>query len=211
MSGQDDSHGKKHGQHGHGQHGHHGHKFDPAKLEKLRDPERLETQNPDTLWQAIGAGEDAVVVDVGAGIGFFALPIARRVSRGWVYACDILPVMLEYVRKAQEREQVRNLTPVLCGEVHVPLPSGLADVVLMVNLHHEFDAPDRTLAEARRLLKPGGVLAALDWKKIDTPHGPPLDVRLEPAAVAAQMRAAGFTDPREHDLFPQHWFLTARA
>ncbi|MDH4247904.1 MAG: class I SAM-dependent methyltransferase [Deltaproteobacteria bacterium] len=200
-------HGAEPGHHHHGQ----GHKFDPANLEKLRDPERLQWQNPEALWRAIGAKPDAVVVDVGAGIGFFSLPFARLAPQGWVYACDILPVMLEYLRKGMEHEKVPNITPVLCGEVKVPLPSGLADVVLMVNLHHEFHKPVDSLSEARRVLKSGGVLAAVDWKKMETPHGPPQGVRVETDTVKKHLKASGFRDFTEHDILPHHWFLTARV
>ena len=54
----------------------HGHKFDVAKLDRLRDPERLNYLNPDKIWQAIGGADLRTVVDIGAGIGFFAIPFA---------------------------------------------------------------------------------------------------------------------------------------
>ncbi|MDH5751150.1 MAG: class I SAM-dependent methyltransferase [Deltaproteobacteria bacterium] len=201
----------KHHPHG-GRPGHHhfkGHKFDPARLEKLRDPERLLTLPPDLIWETTGAHRDAVVVDLGCGPGYFALPFAKKALRGWVYACDILPVMLEYIRRASADEGAANITPVLCGEAHVPLPDGLADLVFMANMHHEFDDPQRALRESRRLLRPGGRLAALDWKPEETPHGPPLEVRFHPGDVADQLRAAGFSGVAEHDILPHNWFLTA--
>lgn len=205
--------GHRHGhKHGHGGGEGTGYKFDPARLEKLRDPERLETQNPEAVWAVLAEGGPVrTVVDVGAGVGFFAVPFAQRLPPGgWVYGCDILPEMLLHLREAARQHQVRNLAPVLCDEAHIPLPDGLADVVFMCNLHHEFDHPQASLAEAHRLLAPGGQVAVIDWKPEETPHGPPLDVRIPPPRVRGQLEQVGFGDVREHDVMPWHYYLTAR-
>jgi SAM-dependent methyltransferase len=209
-------HGHAHGhshEHGHG-HGHgagSGHKFDPARLERLRDPARLATQNPEAIWAVLSAGLAVrTVVDLGAGIGFFALPFARRLPGGTVYACDVNPEMLRYLEEAIRQAGAQNVQPVQTEEVHVPLPDGVADVVLMINLHHELDFRAGTLAECRRLLRPGGRIALIDWKPIQTEHGPPLEVRFAPSAVQAELEAAGFSAVAVHAIMPEHWCLTAQ-
>ena len=186
-----------------------GHKFDISKLERMSDPERLVTQNPDAIWAVLA---DRLIintlVDIGVGIGFFAIPFARKIKRGKVYGCDLHPEMLKYLEAAIEKEGVDNVEPVLCGEVEVPLEDGVADVVMMVNLHHELDFRDRSLAECRRLLRAGGKVAVIDWKPIQTEHGPPLRIRIPPEQVRQELAAAGFQDPAEHDIMPNHYFLT---
>ncbi len=125
-----------------------GHKFDPSRLERLRDPERLRKQSPDALWDVLTAGlEVRTLVDLGVGIGFFAIPFARRVPDGKVYGCDVNPEMLDYLREALRQAEVGNIEPVQSEEVAVPLADGAADALYMVNLHHELDFRERTLGE----------------------------------------------------------------
>ena len=186
-----------------------GHKFDISRLERLRDPERLETMNPDKIWAVLADGLIInTLVDIGVGIGFFAIPFARKIKRGKVYGCDLHPEMLKYLEAAMEKEGVDNIEPVRCGEVEVPLEDGIADVVIMVNLHHELDFRDRSLAECRRLLRSGGKVAVIDWKPIQTEHGPPMEIRIPPEQVLEELTAAGFQRTAEHDIMPNHYFLT---
>ncbi len=208
--GQGQSHSHRHShkhshRRGHGS----GHKFDISRLERLRDPERLETLNPDKIWAAISEGlEVNTLVDLGVGIGFFAIPFARKIPGGTVYGCDLNPQMLEYLTAASEQEKVDNIRPIQTAEVEVPLEDGLADLVIMVNLHHELDFRDRTLAECRRLLREGGRIAVVDWAPIETEHGPPLEVRIPPDQVRAELEAAGFRAIAEHEILPQHYCIT---
>lgn len=195
----------------HGKHPHHGYKFNPALLERLRDPERLRYLNPDAVWEVLAARPITTLIDLGAGIGFFAIPFARKLPEGRVYACDSSAEMLEHLKAALREHSVSNATPVLTGEVRVPLEDGLADAVLMANLHHELDHPEATLAECRRLLKPCGIVALIDWKPEPTPMGPPLEARIPPETASEQLRRAGFLDIARHDILPYHYFLTAAA
>ena len=184
-----------------------GHKFDISRLERLRDPERLETMNPDKIWAVLVDGLIInTLVDIGVGIGFFAIPFARKIKRGKVYGCDLHPEMLKYLEAAMEKEGVDNIEPVRCGEVEVPLEDGIADVVMMVNLHHELDFRDRSLAECRRLLRSGGKVAVIDWKPIQTEHGPPMEIRIPSEQVLEELTAAGFQRTAEHDIMPNHYF-----
>jgi len=191
-------------------HGHqHGHKFDIANLDKLRDPERLRYLNPEAVWSVIGAGPPRVLVDIGVGLGFFAIPFARHMREGIVFGCDISAEMLNRLQEVLEAEGVSNVTPIHSEEVRIPLGDQLADVVFMSNLHHELDHPEASLDECRRLLRPGGLLVVIDWKPEETPMGPPLEVRIAPERVREQLEAAGFQAVTRHDPLPYHYFITA--
>ena len=187
----------------------HGHKFDISKLDKLKDPERLKAQNPDKIWEAIGGSGAETLVEIGAGIGFFAIPFARKIPQGRVYACDISGEMLEHLAGEIEKAGIENIVEVKTGEVDVPLDDGMADIVTMFNLHHELDHPNDSLTECSRLLKPGGGLAIIDWKAEETPKGPPVNIRIPEEKVTEQLKTANFEQIRSHPILPDHYLITA--
>ncbi len=182
-------------------------KFDPKKLAKLIDPKRLERENPDLIWDTLALKDPRVLVDIGAGTGFFAVPFSRKLPRGKVYACDISEIMLAWMKDHLPPDCRGKVIPLKMEESTVPLPENTADLVFTVNLHHELEAPEELLREAHRLLKPGGTLAVIDWKKEPTGDGPPLATRVAEATVAAQMEASGFTGVTRHAVLPCHSFL----
>lgn len=183
--------------------------LDPARIERLRDPARLETLHPDEIWQVLPPVEAGAIVDIGAGVGYLALPFARRFPRARVYGCDILAGMLELLGEAAREEGLDNLETVLMEETRVPLPDGLADLVTMAQVHHELNDPPALLADCHRLLKPGGRLAIIDWKGAETGKGPPRERRVPEATIQAQLAAAGFREVAAHERFPHHSFHTA--
>jgi ubiquinone/menaquinone biosynthesis C-methylase UbiE len=154
----------------------------------LEAPERRREQDPEGLWERIGLRPGDVVVDVGAGSGYFAIPAARRVGpQGRVYAVDLSVELVELVRERARSAGLVQLEARASSLEHIPLPDGLADLVLLANVLH--DIPPSTVGEAVRLLRPGGRLIDLDWKKEPGASGPPESVRLSPSE--AEHRLAG--------------------
>lgn len=182
--------------------------FDEARLERLRDPDRLVTQNPERIWSVLADRPPRTLVDLGTGIGFFAIPFARRMPDGLLYACDVKEEALRYLREAIRREGVTNIVPVLSEPVYVPLEDAIADVVVMINLHHHLPSRPGTLAQCRRLLRMGGKVTVIDWKTIPTAKGPPQESRIPPAQVRVELHAAGFREVSEHDVLPEHYIVT---
>jgi ubiquinone/menaquinone biosynthesis C-methylase UbiE len=185
-------------------------KFDPKKLVKLNDPKRLEYLNPDLIWDKAGIKNPSVLIDIGAGTGFFALLFGKKMKKGKVYACDISDEMLSWLEDNLPRESKGRVIPVKMEESSVPLPDAMADLVYMINLHHELEEPRRILGEALRLLKRGGKLLILDWKREKTPEGPPLEIRVTEEAIESQMRNAGFRDVIKYAVLPYHHFLVGK-
>jgi predicted O-methyltransferase YrrM len=121
-----------HGGHHHGSHSHghekRGHKFNPAMLDRLRDPGRLRWMNPGGVWAVLTLWNFrpiGTLVDLGAGLGFFAIPFARRMPYGQVYACDSSPEMLEHLKAELAEHRAANVIPVLTEEVRIPLPNNM--------------------------------------------------------------------------------------
>lgn len=187
----------------------HTQKFDPKKLAKLNNPERLNRENPELIWKTLNISSPEVVIDIGAGTGFFAIPFSRKMPWGKVYACDISDEMLQWMHDNLPQDCRQSVIPLKMAESSVPLPDGQADLVLMVNLHHELEAPSSLLHEIMRLLKPGGKVAVIDWKDEETPDGPPVAIRVSEASIREQLQQTGFSDIQAHHNLPFHHFLSA--
>ncbi len=185
-------------------------KFDPRHIHKLNDPKRLETIPPDVLWGLADLKAPEVMVDIGAGTGFFAVPFADKVKGGKVYACDTVDLMIAYMENNLPEAYNGRIIPVKSSETKIPLPDELSDLVYMINLHHELEHPKALLAEARRLLRPGAKMMIVDWKPEKTPEGPPLSIRIPPSEVVEQMTAVGLESGRAPDRLPWHYIVIGR-
>jgi len=193
----------------------HGKRFPFDKVAKLDAPERRALQPPGRTIDALDLAAGAVVADLGAGTGYFALPVARQLAElgdGAVLALDVEPRMLELLAgraaEAELGELVRTVE--VPGSGPLPLADGSVDRVLLANVAHEL--PDRaaTFAELGRILRPGGFLLIVDWSP-DGPfdHGPPADHRVDPATIDRELAASGFT--RTHLQALYEGFFAIRA
>ena len=182
-------------------------KFDPAKLAKLNDPKRLTIMSPDLLWDTLGLSDPKVIVDIGAGTGFFAVAFSKKMRQGTVYACDISDVMLDWMKENLPADLKDSVVPLKMEETNVPLPDGIADLVYMINLHHELDSPKDIIAECHRLLKKGGTLMIIDWKKEEMEEGPPLAIRVTEDDIRSVVHEDGFTNVASHSVLPYHHFV----
>ncbi len=169
-------------------------KFDVAKLEKLNDPGRFDSIRPEVMWAALGGPSPGVIVEIGAGTGLFSARFAEMAPEATVFAVDTEPAMLEWMRTNRPEVAEGRIVVVGSEEARVPLDDGLADVVVMINLHHELAEPAAIYREAHRLLKPGGRVLVADWAARETPRGPSLNVRVTADALAGMLETAGFTE-----------------
>lgn len=185
-------------------------KFDPAKLERLEGAHRHERERPRELVALAGLDEGAVVLDLGAGTGFFARVFLAEVPRSRVLACDQSPEMLRHLAETEAPRWGERLEIHGCEEIRVPLDDAVADCVFWANLYHELHDPRASLAEARRLLRPGGKIMIVDWKAEETPHGPKAPHRVPVETVMQDLAAGGFVEVEEHGLLAQHHVVTAR-
>ena len=159
------------------------------------------------VWDHARLTTGETVVDLGAGTGFFALVAARRVGAvGRVYAVDTSEELVGLLRERRTQEGLPQLVPVLSTPGTIPLRSNIADALLLANVLH--DVPSSTVAEAVRLLRPGGRVINVDWKKEDTPGGPPFELRLRPEDAAARFAEHGLELDGVWELGPWHYGLT---
>ena len=131
-------------------------------------PEREAEEQPDAALDAIGISKGEVVADIGAGAGYMTWRLAGRVGpSGKVYANDIQPQMLELLRHNMEARNLHNVETVLGTAEDPRLPIAAIDLVLLVDVYHEFSEPQKMLRRIRESLKPGGRLVLLEYRAED--------------------------------------------
>jgi ubiquinone/menaquinone biosynthesis C-methylase UbiE len=174
------------------------------------EAERRQWQNPESILAVAGLKPAMTFVDLGCGNGFFAVPGARIVGEaGRVYGVDADPELIEELRQRAKTEGLKNiiLTTGHAEDTHPCMQC--ADMVFMGNVLHDFDDPVRALQNARRVLKPDGVLVNVDWKDEPSPMGPPMSMRFSPARASGLIEGAGFTAGRPQDVGIYHYLILA--
>lgn len=146
------------------------------------------------------------VADIGAGTGYFAFRLAPLVDT--VFAVDIQPEMLNFISYRMKEQGIDNVIPVR-GDIDDPnLAPDTIDLALLVDAYHEFSHPLEMLTALRGALKPGAVLALVEYRAED-PTVPikPLHKMTE-AQAKAELAFAGFRWLETRDLLPrQHLML----
>lgn len=171
----------------------------------VRDTREAE-EHPDQALDELKIGKGWTVADVGAGVGYMSWRLAARVGPGGkVYANDIQPGMLELLKKNMQVRHISNVVAVL-GESDDPkLPIGQMDLVLLVDVYHEFNQPQKMLRHIRESLKADGRMVLLEYRAED-PNVPILPLhKMTVAQVKGEIEPEGFrlnkvieTLPRQH-------------
>ena len=166
------------------------------------------------LLQALAIKPGQQICDIGFGNGFYTLELARMVGpSGTVYAVDIQPEMLRMLAHGAAAEGLANIRPILGTAVDPRLPPGKLDLVLCVDVYHEFSHPAEMLARIRESLAEDGRLVLAEFRGED-PAVPikPLH-KMTKEQVLKELEPAGFRLDRSFDRLPwQHllFFATVR-
>ena len=155
-------------------------RFDDAEkwAKEFDKPERDAWQKPDEVVDALHLDRASSVADVGAGTGYFAARIAKRIPDGKVFAADVEPDMVRYLGERAGREHLANLVPVQASADASNLPEPV-DLILVVDTYHHIGHRIAYFAKLKSSLRPGGRLAIIDFKA-DSPIGPPVEHRISP-------------------------------
>ena len=171
-------------------------------------PERKAEEAPDAALDAIGIARGSTVADVGAGAGYLTWRLAERVGvTGRVYANDIQPKMLDLLRRNMAERKLGNVTPVL-GAVDDPkLPRNTVDLVLLVDVYHEFSEPQKMLQHIRESLRSDGRVVLVEYRGED----PAVPIRPEHKMTVQQVKAElepeGFRLDRVSEVLPRQHIL----
>jgi ubiquinone/menaquinone biosynthesis C-methylase UbiE len=133
----------------------------------LERPEREEEENPKKLLELLKLKDADVVADIGAGSGYYAFRMAKLVPKGKVLAVDIQKEMLDIIRDRAKKEGVTNVEPVQGEEADPKLKDESVDVILLVDVYHEFALPYEMTEKMVKALKPGGRLVFVEFRLED--------------------------------------------
>jgi len=184
------------------------HRFERADdwAKDFDDPARDAWQRPDDVLAALGLRAGMTVADVGAGTGYFTVRLARAVPDGQIIATDIEPDMVRYLAERARREGLPNIRAVQAGAVDPNLAAASVDRILVVDVWHHLGDRTRYAAGLAAALRPGGELAVVDFTAAAT-HGPPPAHRLAPAAIIADLEAAGLAARVSPTALPQQYIV----
>ncbi len=172
----------------------------------LERAEREREENPRKAVKLLGLKPGMVAADVGAGSGYYTYLLSREVGpQGKVYANDIQPGMLQLLERKLASRKITNVELVQGTETDPRLPDACCDLILMVDVYHEFAEPQKMLRTLRKSLKPGGRLVLLEYRRED----PSVPIREEHKMSVKEARLEleheGFTFDRVlNDLPWQH-------
>ena len=151
----------------------------------LERPEREPEERPSVLVDALRLKPGDQVADIGAGTGYLSWRLAQKVgAKGVVYSVDIQPEMLALLAQKMAARQVTNVQPVLGTITDPNLPTNSLDLVIMVDVYHEFDHPYEMMQAICRALKPGGRVVFVEYRSED----PNIPIKLVHKMTEAQVR-----------------------
>jgi len=170
--------------------------------------ERVSEEEPDIALDAIKLVKGSTVADVGAGSGYMTVKMAKRVGpTGKVYANDIQPEMLDLLRKRLTREKIPNVETVLGTTDDPKLPANEIDLILMVDVYHEFSEPQTMLRRMHEELKSGGRLVLLEYRKEDPSVPIRIDHKMTVAEAKLEVEAEGYKLSKVDEVLPRQHIL----
>lgn len=183
------------------------HRFNPENHKRLDDTERLKWQDPMKIIDWLELDGTEAVADIGSGTGFIALRLGEKYPKATVFGVDVSDKMGEILVQRAGEKGLTNILFVKTDGRLINLENASADILFMVNILHEVDTDYGLVDECRRILKPGGRMVVVDWRKDLTPVGPPVEERISESEADVIMADRGFSLLAGPELYPHHYTL----
>jgi ubiquinone/menaquinone biosynthesis C-methylase UbiE len=177
-----------------------------AGADWLTRPERIQEEEPDRMLSSLDITKGSVVADVGAGVGYHVWRLSDIVGpAGKVIAEDIQDGMLQMLRKNISDRRLKNVDVVLGTPSDPNLPGNTLDLVLMVDVYHEFSDPVSMMRHIKDALKPNGRVVLVEFRKED-PSVPIQRLhKMSVQDVRSELEPLGFKFQRSLEFLPwQH-------
>lgn len=181
----------------------------------LERDERDAFQKPAQVMEALALKPGERVADIGAGSGYFTIPVAKAVGpTGTVWAIDASQEMLDYLDERLQSEQLENVKMVKVGRDDPQLPPAGVDTILMIDTIHYIKERTPYAEKLRAGLAPGGRLVIIDYRPkpwAERPWGPPPEQQIPRETLDADLAKAGLVPVKVHDFLPEQYFVVYRA
>jgi ubiquinone/menaquinone biosynthesis C-methylase UbiE len=170
--------------------------------------ERENEEQPSRMLDVLRIHKGDVVADVGAGSGFLTFRLARSVGpKGKVLAIDIQPEMLALIRQRMKEKSLSNIDVILGAEKDPKLPAKSVDLILMVDVYHEFSYPWEMTEAMVRGLKPGGRLVFVEYRLEDPTVPIKLVHKMTEKQVIKEMAPHPLTWVKTIDILPRQHII----
>lgn len=187
------------------------HKFDVKNKHKLDNAKRRELLPPEKTLVSLGLHEGDIMADIGCGIGYFTIPASKIVGdSGKIFAMDILPEMLQEVEIKVKENNISNIKTILTEENDLKLEDGKITVAFISNVLHEAEDKEKFLSEIKRIISSKGRIAIIEWQKINSEFGPPIEHRLDKIDLIKMLDALGFSNISTIDIGENFYGLIAQ-
>ena len=162
----------------------------------------------------LGLRENMIVADLGAGTGFYAIPAAKMVSSGKVYAIEIIRDYIHTIKNKAKDEHIKNLE-CFWGNIEEPggtkLKNSIVDVVIVSNILFQVEDKERLLTEVKRILKPAGRVMLIEWSDETLPLGPRKENLVSKKEALKIFEKHNFLFEREIDAGNHHYGIIFKS
>ena len=177
-------------------------------IDWLERPEREKEENTSLLLKNLAVKPGMMIADIGAGSGYHSALLSKMVGSGKVFAVDVEPEMIAYLSERIKQEKLSHIVPILSTEQKLPLPENTIDMMLLVDVYHEFSYPYEMTLSMRAALKPGGKLVLVEFRSEDSTVPIKTIHKMSQAQAIKEFKAAGFVFDKNIDNLPwQHCML----
>lgn len=165
-----------------------------AEAKAYESADRVIWQKPDLVIEQLGDVTGKVVADLGAGTGYFSRRIAYKGAT--VIAIDIDPRAIQWMQEQKARFPLELQDRLIIRQAEADDPKlnpNEVDIVLLVNTYSYISNRIPYFTKLMESIRPGGFVVIIDFKKKETPFGPPVEERLDINEVVKELREAGYS------------------
>ncbi|RII35519.1 class I SAM-dependent methyltransferase [Clostridium chromiireducens] len=187
------------------------HKFDAKNKHKLDNEKRRELLPPEQTLISLHLQEEAIMADIGCGIGYFTIPASKIVGEnGKIFAMDISPEMLKDVEIKISDNNISNVETILTEENDLKLEDNKVTFAFISLVLHEANEKENFLNEVKRIIIPNGKITIVEWEKAESEFGPPIDHRIDRVSLMKLLDKVGFSTIESIDIGENFYGIIAQ-